>query len=66
MRVSLNSDYGMLICTITLIFTININMNVTFVPCRRSRGPTWCCHVAQSAMSHPRGSRVKINPFHAY
>ena len=66
MRVSLNSDYGMLICTITLIFTININTHVTSVPCRRSRGPAWRCHVARSATSHPRGSRVKINPFFAY
>ena len=63
MRVSLNSEYGMLICTITLIITININMHVTSVPRMRSLGPAWHFHVAQSATSHLRGTRTKINPF---
>ena len=63
MRVRLNSDYEMLVCTISLIITINTNMQVTSAPRRRSRGPAWRCHMAWSATSYPRRSRVKINPF---
>ena len=62
-RVSLNSDYGMLICTISLIITININMHVTSAPRRRSRGSAWRCHVALSATSHPRGPTRILTPF---
>ena len=63
-KVSLNPNYRMLICTITLILRVNINMHVTchiratqalvWVRVALSRGP--------SATSHPRGSRVKIYP----
>ena len=57
MRVSLNSEYGMLICTITHIIMININMYVT----SRHIGAAWA-RVALSAVSHPRGSCAKLYP----
>ena len=62
-RVRLNPNYRMLICTITLYNTIKYKYcpRVTSAPCRRSRGPAWLCHVALCAASHPRGSRAKIN-----
>ena len=64
MRVSLNPKYCMLICNITLILRVNINMHtrVTSAPRNRSRGSAWLCHVALHATSHPRGSRMKNKP----
>ena len=56
MRVSLNSDYGMLICTITHILTININMHVTSAPRRRTRGP------ASAATWHRVPRRIHVGP----
>ena len=52
----------MLICTITHILTININIAHHIAP----RGPAWHCHVALRATSHPRGSRAKIKPIFAF
>ena len=33
-------------------------VRATSTQCRRSRGSTWCYHVALRAMSHPRGSHA--------
>ena len=57
-----SSEYGMLICTITL--SIMIYMYTCHItPRRRSRGSAWLCHLTLHATSHPRGSHAKTNPF---
>ena len=48
--VSVNSEYGMLICTITHIITININMHVT----SRCVGAAWAC------VALPRGLECHV------
>ena len=62
-RVSLNLNYQMLICTITLYNMSKYKYcpRVTSAPRRHSRGPVWLCHMALGATSHPCGSRAKIN-----
>ena len=64
MYISLNPNYRMLICTITIIIIVNINMT-SHVPRRHSRASMWQSHVALSATSHPRGLARKI-PFFAF
>ena len=52
-----SSEYGMLICTITLINKIYLLYTRHIVPRRRRMGPRG------AATSHPHGSRAKISPF---